>query len=52
MSLFRKSYTYVNNALDHKSCIDYIVVSSPSSVIDFGVLDPDVILTTSHSQLH
>ena len=41
-SLFRKSYTYVNNALDHKSCIDYIVVSSPSSVIDFGVLDPDV----------
>ena len=41
-SLFRKSYTYVNNALDHKSCIDYIIVSSSSSVVDFGVLDPDV----------
>ena len=22
-SLFKKSYTYVNKSLDHKSCIDY-----------------------------
>jgi len=32
----------VNNVLGHLSCIDYILVSSPSSVRDFAVLDPDI----------
>ena len=26
----------------HSSCIDYILVSSPSSVCNFAVLDPDI----------
>jgi len=34
--------TYVNEALDHKSCIDYILVSNNHDVIDYAVLDPNV----------
>jgi len=40
--LYQKVPTYVNDALGHSSCIDYILVSSPSSVRDFAVLDPDI----------
>lgn len=40
--LYRKVPTYVNDALGHSSCIDYILVSCPSNVYDFAVLDPDV----------
>ena len=40
--LYQKVPTYVNNALGHSSCIDYTLVSSPSSVHDFAVLDPDI----------
>ena len=38
----RKSVTYVNEALGHKSCIDYILVSNNHDVIDYAVLDPNV----------
>jgi len=38
----RKSVTYVNEALGHDSCIDYILVSNNHDVIDYAVLDPDV----------
>ena len=40
--LYQKVPTYVNNALGHSSCIDYILVSSLSSIHDFAVLDPDI----------
>ena len=40
--LYQKIPTYVNNALGHSSCIDYILVSSAPSVRNFAVLDPDV----------
>ena len=40
--LYQKVSTYVNDALGHSSCIDYILVSSPSSVCDFAELDPDI----------
>ena len=40
--MYQKVQTYVNNALGHSSCIDYILVSSPPSVHDFAVLDPDI----------
>jgi len=37
----RKS-TYVNNALNHESVIDYIFVSDDDCVAGFSVLDPDI----------
>ena len=40
--LYQKVSTYVNDALGHSSCIDYILVSSPSSICNFAVVDPDI----------
>ena len=34
--------TYVNLALNHQSCIDYILVSSGCYVTEFSVVDPDI----------
>ena len=34
--------TYVNTALNHESCIDYVLVSSGQSVCDFSIVEPDV----------
>ena len=34
--------TYVNIALNHESCIDYIIVSSDCLVTNFSVIDPDI----------
>ena len=36
------SVTYVNYALNQQSYIDYVLMSNPTSVNDFKVLDPDV----------
>lgn len=38
----RKAATYVNEALRHESCIDYVLVSDPHQVIDYGVVSPDI----------
>jgi hypothetical protein len=37
-----KQITYSNTALNQQSTIDYMLISSPSDVIDFEVLDPDI----------
>jgi len=37
-----KTATYVNDALNHHSTIDYVITSVPDIVIDFEVIDPDV----------
>jgi len=37
--------TYVNIALNHESCIDYIIVSSDCLVTNFSVIDPDINLS-------
>ena len=37
----RKAATYVNEALRHESCIDYVLVSDPHQVMDYGVMSPD-----------
>jgi len=43
-NLFSSSmkYTYVNQALNNQSYIDYALVSCPDSLSDFSILDPDV----------
>ena len=38
----KKASTYVNVALGHENCIDYILTSCPEDIVDFDVLDPDV----------
>jgi len=38
----RKAATYVNEALRHESCIDYVLVSDPHQVMDYGVVSPDI----------
>jgi len=38
----KKASTYVNVALGHENCIDYILTSCPEGIVDFDVLDPDV----------
>jgi len=38
----QKVNTYVNQFLNQKSCIDYILVSKGCSVKNFAVLDPDI----------
>ena len=35
----KKRATYVNNALGHTSCIDYMAVSNNNDVTDYKVLD-------------
>jgi len=35
-------YTYVNQALNSQSYIDYALVSSANSLTDFSILDPDI----------
>ena len=35
-------YTYVNESLNDKSCIDYFVTSDPSNTIAFNILDLEV----------
>ena len=37
----RKSATYINESLGHKSCIDYVLVSDVQKTIDFAVCAPD-----------
>jgi len=38
----KKTPTYVNEALNHKSQIDYFLTSSSCVVDDFMVLDPGI----------
>jgi len=42
ISLLQKPVTYVNLALSHQSCIDYILTSADRNVSKFEVLDPDI----------
>jgi len=44
MMCFRcaSSATYVNEALRHESCIDYVLVSDPHQVMDYAVVAPDI----------
>ena len=44
MMCFRcaSSATYVNEALRHESCIDYVLVSDPHQIIDYAVVAPDI----------
>lgn len=37
--------TYVNDALNHCSCIDYMLISSCDEIMHFDVLDPDINLS-------
>jgi len=37
----RKS-TYINTALGHESCIDYIFTTNIDNIVKFAVLDPDI----------
>jgi exonuclease III len=37
-----KTPTYVNNSLNHKSCIDYMLVSSSLQVTNYDVIDPEI----------
>jgi hypothetical protein len=41
----RKSYIYVNDAQNHCSCIDYMLVSSCDEIMHFDVLDPNINLS-------
>jgi len=41
-SMFKNHIPISKSHKDHKSCIDYITVSSSTRVIDFCVFDPDV----------
>ena len=38
----RKAATYVNEASIHESCIDYVLVSDPHQVMDYGVVAPNI----------
>ena len=37
-----KMSTYVNIALGHNSCIDYVLTTCPSDVMNFVILEPDI----------
>ena len=37
-----KTATYVNEALHHQSCLDYMLVTSSAQVTDYDVIDPDI----------
>jgi len=37
----RKS-TYINTALGHESCIDYVFTTNIDNIVKFVVLDPDI----------
>jgi hypothetical protein len=37
-----KTATYVDNSLNHQSCIDFMLVSSSLQVTDYDVIDPDI----------
>jgi hypothetical protein len=37
-----KTATYVNSSLNQQSSIDYMLTSSPATVVDYEVIDPDI----------